>query len=122
MDLSEANELCSLESGNQTKHTFLLAELEMVLKTNEVVAVGKQILLPELHDSERLAISARVAKPNRLHRTVTQRVSSATRKLFDGQATLEVHRLFELVKRDRFGGEQRLIEPAVLLYIEGTVQ
>src|ERR1700730_16244560 len=122
MNLSKANEFGLLETRNQKKHTFLLTDLEMILKTNEVVAVGKQILLPELHNGERLAISARIAKTNRLHRTVTQRVAPATRKLLDGQAALEVHRLFELVKRNRFGAEQRLVEPAVLLYIERTVQ
>src|SRR5712692_3775290 len=117
MNLPEANEFSLFESGNQTKHTFLLAELEMVLKTNQVVAVRKHILLSELHDGERLPISARIAKTNRFHRTVTQCVSAASRKLFDGQSTREVHRLFELVRRNRFGGEQRLIEPAVLHFI-----
>src|ERR1700738_2508836 len=113
MNLPKANEFGLLGAGDTTKHAFLLAELEMVLKTNQVVAVGKQILLPELHNGEGLAIGARIAKANRLHRTVTQGVAPATRKLLDGQAALEVHRLSELVKRNRFGSEQRLVEPAV---------
>src|SRR6185295_20387008 len=98
MNLAEAYELSFFESRNQTQHPFLLAELEMVLKADEVVAVGQQILLPKLHDCKRHAACARVVQAYGLHRPETQRVAPAPRNLFDGQTALVIHSLLELVK------------------------
>src|SRR6185436_20362374 len=55
MNLAKADELGLFESRDQAQDAFLFAELEMVLKTDQVIAVGQQVLLPELNNGERLS-------------------------------------------------------------------
>ena len=48
VDLSVAEEGGVLEAGDEAEDACLLAELEGVLKADEVVAVGTEVLLAEL--------------------------------------------------------------------------
>src|SRR5262249_34598598 len=84
MYLTVSNNLRVLETRNQPQDSFLLSELQMVLKTHEVVAVRQQILLAQLDRGVRLPAGARIAQPDGLHRTIPERVPSSPRKLFDG--------------------------------------
>src|SRR5437879_510602 len=122
MYLPVANNFSLLESRYQAKHALLLAELQMVLKADEVVTIGHQILLPELHDRPGLPVSARIAQANRFHRTISQGVTAAPRDLFDRQTTFEVHGLLEFMQRHRLRREQRVIEAIVFLFVERAVQ
>src|SRR2546427_6875547 len=122
MNLPVANEFRLFESRNQTKHALLLAEFQMVLKANEVITVGHQILLPELHHCPGLPLGARIAQANRFHRSVAQGVAAAASDLFDRQTSLEVHRLLEFVKRHRLRRDERVVETIVFLFVEGAVQ
>ena len=49
MNLPVAQEARIFQAGDQPQHARLLAEAEMVLEADQIVGVGAQILLPELH-------------------------------------------------------------------------
>jgi hypothetical protein len=40
MDLTVAQEACVLQAGNEPQHAGLLGEFQMILESDEVVAVG----------------------------------------------------------------------------------
>jgi len=61
MDLAIAQELRLLKTRNHSQDAFLLAELKVVLETDQVVAVGAQVLLAQLHHGVRHAAGARVS-------------------------------------------------------------
>ena len=62
MDLAEAQELGVLEPGNQAQNARLLAEPQLILKADQVEAVGAQILLAQLHDGPGPAAGARIGR------------------------------------------------------------
>ena len=95
----------------------------MVLEADHRVEIGRQVVLPELHDGERLPACLRINQADRLHRPEQGRIAAAPGHLLDRQAAFEVvDLLLELVCR-RFGGAQeRLVEPVVFLLGEGTIQ
>ena len=90
VDLPVAKELRVLQPGNQTQDSFLLRESQMVLEPHQVVAVGAQILLPQLHRSPGTPPGARIGQAHRLHRTEAQRIAAAARDLFDRQTGFEI--------------------------------
>ena len=94
----------------------------MILKTHQVVAVGAQILLAQLHHGIGPMAGARIDQAHRFHRTKPQRVASAARYLLDGQAGFEKRDVVRNMGLDAFGREQRVDEALVLITIEGTVQ
>ena len=53
VNLPVAQEARILESGDQAQDAGLLAELQMILKSDEVVGIGAQIFLAQLHDCVR---------------------------------------------------------------------
>ena len=60
VDLAVAQEAGVLEAGDQAEHARLLADLEMILEADEIVGVGSQVLLTELHDGVGHLAGARV--------------------------------------------------------------
>src|SRR6185437_1932828 len=69
VDLSIPQEACVFESRNEAQNARLLAELQMVLEADKVVAVRTEILLAKLHDGVRPAAGLRVGEPDWLHGT-----------------------------------------------------
>ena len=51
VDLPVAQEPRVLQAGNQAQHAGLIAELQVILKADQVVGIGAQIFLPQLHHS-----------------------------------------------------------------------
>src|SRR5215207_7578236 len=94
----------------------------MILEADEVVGVGHQILLPELHARVRLAPRPRVSQAHRLHRPVAQRIDPAPRQLFYRQTRLEPARLLETLERDALRADERLVETRVLLLTHRAVE
>src|SRR5215207_5132396 len=94
----------------------------MILEADEVVGVGHQILLPELHARVRLPSVARVSQAHRLHRPVAQRIDPAPRQLFYRQTRLEPARLLEALERDALRADERLVEARVLLLVHRAVE
>src|SRR5271163_754032 len=90
MNLSVAEEARVFEAGDQTQHARLLAEFQVILEADEVVGIGTQIFLAQLYDGVRHSAGARVFEADWLHGAETERVASAARDLFDGQAAFEV--------------------------------
>src|ERR1700738_5140751 len=66
----------------------------MVLESDEVVAVGAEVLLAELHDGVGPAASLRIGEADGLHGAEAQGVAAAAGGLFDGEAAFEVLQLF----------------------------
>ena len=93
MDLSIAEETRLLEPGNEAENASLVAKPQVILKTDEVVAVGAQVFFAELHDGPRRFAGARVAKAHGLHGAEAERIASAAGEDFNRQATLEVFEL-----------------------------
>ena len=113
VDLSEAEELGVLEAGDEAQDARLFAELHVVLEADEVVAVGAEIFLAELHDGPGTAAGARVVEAHGLHGAEAEGVAAAARDLFDGEAGLEVGGVvFGNVGGDGVGFEQLVDESA----------
>ena len=66
----------------------------MVLEADEVVAVGAEIFLAQLHDGPGHLAGARIAQADGLHGAEAEGVAAAAGGLFDGQAAFEVVELF----------------------------
>ena len=123
MDLAEAQELGVLEARDQAQDARLLAELHVVLKSDQVEALGAQIFLAKLHDGPGTAAGARVVEAHRLHGAEAQRVAAAARDLLDRQAGLEVAGVvFGNVGGDGVGLQQLVDEMLVLVAVERAVE
>ena len=97
MNLPVAQEARVFQAGNQAQHARLLAELEMVLEADQVVAVGAQVLLAQLHHGPGRLAGARIAQAHRLHGAEAQRVAAAAGQHLDGQAAFEIVQLLPLL-------------------------
>ena len=94
----------------------------MVLESNQIVAIGAQVLLAKLHHGVRSAACPRIGQAHRLHGTEPQRFASAPGQLFDGQAGFEIRRPVRFdMSRHALAGEQRINEGTVLLAVERAV-
>ena len=122
MNLSEAEEPGPLQSGNHPQDAFLLAELEVILKPDQIVTVGALVFLPQLHDGIGPASGARVGQTDRLHRAKAQGVAPATGQLFDGEAGFKVTCVLEGVQLYFFGGKNRIDKLFVVVFRQRTVQ
>src|ERR1041384_7822122 len=94
----------------------------MILEADEVVGVGHQVFLPELHRRKRLAPCARGDETDRLHRPVTKCVEAAPRQFFNRQTSLEPARLLEALQRHRLRADKGFIETAILCFVERAVE
>src|SRR5678816_3045618 len=122
MNLAEAHEFSLLETWDQAHDAGLLAESEMVLKSDQVVTIGAQIFLAKLDGGVGPAPSAWIFKAYRLHWTEAQRLTATAGELFYRQAGFKVWRLvFGDVSRNAFACKQRIEETLVLLASERTV-
>ena len=133
MDLAVAQEGCVFEAGDEAEDARLLAELEVVLEADEVVAVGAEIFLAELHDGVRPPAGARIREARGLHRAEAERVAAAAGCLFDGKAALEVLQLrgflsgflardlLPLFRLNFLRGDEGVEEAVVLLFGEGQL-
>src|SRR6266550_2851506 len=68
----------------------------MVLKADEVVAVGAEIFLAELHDGVGPAAGFGIGEADGFHRAEAQGVATAASGLFDWEAAFEVLEFFWL--------------------------
>ena len=114
MNLPVAQEARIFKPGNQAQHACLLAKLQVILKSDQVVGIGAQIFLAQLHHRIRNASGARIFQSDRLHGAEAQRVAAAPRDLFDRQAALEVVQLLPVAFFDRLRRDQRIVEAVVL--------
>ena len=121
MDLPVAQEARVFEAGNQPQNAGLLAELQMILEADQVVTVGAQIFLAQLHDRPRRLAGARIAQAHRLHGAEAQRIAAAAGKHFDRQAALKVIQLLPLLGFGGFGCKQRIQKAVELLAVHGAV-
>src|SRR5690242_6439671 len=94
----------------------------MVLKTNQVVAIGSLIFLPELHNGIGPASRARVVKPHRLHRSKTQSIAATPGNLLNWQAPFKIRRLvFGNMRLVMLGFQQSIKKGIILLLVEGAI-
>ena len=137
VDLAVAQEGGVLQAGDQAQDAGLLAELQVVLEADEVVAVGAQVLLAKLDDGVGPASGPGVGEADRLHGAEAEGVAAAAGGLFDGQTAFEVVQLQVVSFRlqvggvggdglpglygDGFGGGEGVEEAVVLLLGEGAV-
>ena len=96
MNLPVTQEACILEARNQPQHARLFAELEVILKADQVIAVGAQVFFAKLHHGPRREPGARIAQPYRLHRPETQRIAPAPGQHLNRQAALKIVELLPL--------------------------
>ena len=90
VDLAVAEERCVFEAGDEAEDAGLLAELEVVLEADEVVAVGAEVFLAELDDGVGPAAGLGVGEADGLHGAEAEGVAAAAGGLFDGEAAFEV--------------------------------
>ena len=111
------------QARDQAQHARLLAELHVVLKSDQVEALGAQIFLAKLHHGPGTASGARIVQAHRLHGTEAQRVAAAARDLLDRQAGLEVAGVvFGNVRGDGVGLQQFVDEMLVLVAVERAIE
>jgi len=96
VDLAVAEEAGVFEAGDEAQDAGLLAELEVVLEADEVVAVGAQIFLAELHDGPGVFAGAGIAQAYGLHGAEAEGVAAAAGQHFDGQAAFKVVQVLPL--------------------------
>ena len=122
MNLSETEELGVFQAGNHAEDSLLIGELQVILKSHDVIARLHQIFLAKLDYSIRHTVGARINKPHGAHRSETERVATAACEFLDRQARLEVIRFFEVMNGDTLGGHHRVIKRVILLRVHRTVQ
>ena len=121
MDLAVAQEARIFKAGNHAQHARLLAEFQMVLEADQVVAVGANVLLAQLHYCPGAQAGAGIAQANRLHGAKAQRVAAAAGEDFNGEAALEIIEFFPLLGFGGLGGQQGIDKALVLLAVHGAV-
>ena len=82
-------ELSVFEPGYHAKHTTLLGERKVGLKTHQVVARAMHILSPQLQRRPRPSLCSRVGQTNGLERPEPRGVMTCTRDLLNRLACLE---------------------------------
>src|ERR1700731_1346114 len=102
----------------------------MILETDEVVAVGAEVLLAKLDDRVGPPTCPRIGEAYGLHWAEAQTVAAPVRGLFNGKTAFEVlelfggagdRELFRFLRLDGFGGREGLYEAVVLFFGEGAV-
>ncbi len=71
MDLAVAKEASVFEARNQAQDAGLFTKLQMVLEADEVVGIGAEIFLTQLHDGVRHFTGVGVFQTDGLHRAET---------------------------------------------------
>ena len=94
----------------------------MILKSDQVVAVGAQILLAQLHRRPGTPARARIDQPHRLHRPEAQRIPPAPRDLFDRKTRLEIRHIARNMRLHCLRRQQRIDKTLVLGLRERAVQ
>jgi len=90
MNLPVTQELRILETGDQSQNSSLFPELEMVLKSDEVILIGAKVFLPQLDDCVWNFPGTWIPQPDRFHRPEPQCVAPAPRYLFNRKTAFEV--------------------------------
>ena len=90
VDLAVAEEGGVLEAGDEAKDSLLFGILQVVLEAYEIIGVGPEVLLTELHAGVGPAAGLRVGEADGLHGAETERVAASARGLFDGKAAFEI--------------------------------
>ena len=121
MDLPIAQEPRVLKAGNQPQHARLVAIFQVILEADQVVGVGAQVFLAQLHHRIRPFAGTRIVKPHGLHGAKTQGVTPAPPNLFDRQTAFKVVQLLPVMAFHRLGGNQRVIKTVILLFGEGAI-
>ena len=109
------------EAGDEAQHAGLVTKFQMVLEADQIVGIGAQVFLAQLHYGIGRLADARIAEPDWLHGAEAQRISAASCDLLDRQAGFEVVQLFPVALFHGFRGEQRVIKTVVLVFRHGTV-
>src|SRR3982750_705044 len=94
----------------------------MILKADEVVGIGHQILLPQLHSRVGLLAVAWVAQTHRLHRPEAKRIAPSAREFLNRQARLEPARLLEALKRNALRADECVVEARILVLAHRAVE
>ena len=110
------------QPGQVAENALLLANAELRLESDEVVQHTGLVLLTKLDDGVRTLTGLRISQPNRLHRTVSERIAPAPRHLLHRQAALEEELCLVAMKRNRLGGQKRGHEPLVAFSIQRDVE
>src|SRR5581483_6826909 len=121
VDLPVAQKARVLQPRDHAENPRLLGKAEMVLETDNIVGVGAQVFLPQLHYCIRTLPSARVDQPHRLHRPEAQRIPPPPGDLLNRQAAFEIVQVFPIVSLDRLRRDQGVVEAVVLFFGQGTV-
>src|SRR6185312_9500158 len=100
VDLPEPQELRILQPRNQPQNALLLGKPQMILKTDQVIAIRPQILLTQLD----------------------RRPRPAPRNLLDGQARLEIRHVIRYMRFHRLRRQQLIDEPLILRLVHRTIQ
>ena len=104
---AEPRELGLFQARDGTEHLDLGAVLQLRLEADHVVQGAQRIILAELDDAIGLDQRiARIGETDRLHGAVAQRLATAFRHDFDGQAAVEIGSALPVLERDRLVAEQ----------------
>src|SRR5687767_5994739 len=121
MHHAETREIGLREPGQRSEDPALLRPAEIGLEADQVVQLGRGVLLPELDDRPRAAAGPRILEPERLQRPEAERLRSAPRDLLDRQAALEPHGPLEVLQLDLLATHELADEVLVLLAVERCV-
>ena len=122
VNAAEPRELRVLEAGDHAEDFRLRAVLQLRLEADHVPQRAQLVVLPQLHHGPRLHTRImRISQPDRLHRTIAQRLRPALRHHLDRQAAFEIGRALPLLELRLRSREQCRDERLVLLLGHRTV-
>src|SRR5947209_3025783 len=88
----------------------------MILKTHQIVAIGHQVFLTQLHGSIRNSTGLWIDQPDWFHWAKSKRVATSAGHFFDRQTAFKILSVFEAVKRYLFRRHQCIVKPLILLF------
>ena len=121
MNLPIAQEASIFQSRNQPQHARLFAKLQVVLKTDQIIAVGAQVFFAQLHNGPGSFAGAGIAQADGLHRAKAQGVAAAASQNLNRQAAFEIIGFFPLFALGGLSGKQRIQEAVELRAVHGAV-
>src|SRR5207244_11408870 len=101
MNLAVTHKACLLQAGNEPQNMRLLAEFQVVLKSDQIVRIRPKVFLAQLHHRMWHQPGTRVFQSDWLHRSKAQRISPAASDLLNRQAALKIVQLLPIALLDR---------------------
>jgi hypothetical protein len=122
VDAPEAEVFGLFQAGNHAEHPLLLGNPEPGLEAHEIPHLSGTVFPAKLHHGMRLPSGLRIRQSHRLHGAEPEGFPAAPGHLLDGQTSLEVRNLIELVSVKLVCADQLVDEPFIRIGVHRGVE